>query len=205
MNRLAFPLSLVLALLHPAAAYADSDGYYCTGPGYLAYQFGMAPPPVREHRLYVLRTVGVQGIPEPVVLTLPQFQVHGLLCGESWIEVASFTDVYRITLDANKRPLRYDVVRSLRGQPIPKEFIASQLQNLGPRSGGRARLKPVRTSLGRSASGREYFLEIVAKTPEPPRPCEVIVTSRVIETDARGRAIAERMIFQGPAALECGG
>ena len=36
----------------PGVAYADSDGYYCAGPGYLAYQFGMAPKSVAPHRLH---------------------------------------------------------------------------------------------------------------------------------------------------------
>ena len=41
-------IALLVALLTigPAGAgvaYADSDGYYCIGRGYLAYQFGMAP------------------------------------------------------------------------------------------------------------------------------------------------------------------
>jgi hypothetical protein len=51
-------LSLVwLAMLAagPDAHVADSDGYYCVGPDYLAYQFGMAYPPVAPHRLFVVR------------------------------------------------------------------------------------------------------------------------------------------------------
>ena len=203
MTRLLPVFLLVPALLFPKAAYADSDGYCCTGPGYLAYQFGLAAPPVGEHRLYVIPVYGGEGVPEPVVLSLPQFQVHGMLCGENWIEVASFTDVYRVTLDATKRPLSYDIVRSLRGQAIPSEFISSQQQNLGWLGGRRAR-SPIRVSLGH-ANDSEYLLEIVAKPFDPPRRCEVVVTSRVVQVDRTGAQASERLIFQGPAALECGG
>jgi hypothetical protein len=205
VNRFAFFFLLLIALVSPRSAYADSDGYYCNGPGYLAYQFGMAAPPVAEHRLFVLRTNGARGIPEPVAFALPQFQVHGIVCGEDWIEVASLTDVYRVTLDASRRPIRYEASRSFEGQPMPKEFIASQLQNLGPLGGRRAVRQPIRISIGQSSSGTEYILEITAKPSEPPRPCEAMMTSRVIETDGGDTPIGERVIFQGPAALECGG
>jgi hypothetical protein len=86
--------------------------YYCTSRGYLAYQFGMAPLPVASHRLYVLRIGTAAGIAEPAELELPQFQVHGLRCGEGWIDVASFTATYHVTLDGLARPIRYDVRRS---------------------------------------------------------------------------------------------
>src|SRR5437762_7688068 len=33
---------LILSPLGVGTAYADSDGYYCVGRGYLAYQFGLA-------------------------------------------------------------------------------------------------------------------------------------------------------------------
>ena len=141
----------------PGVAYADSDGYYCAGPGYLAYQFGMAPKSVAPHRLHVISLRGPQGIPEPAVIELPQFQVHGMLCGEGWIDVASFTAVYRVTLDKNDRPQRYERRSSLESQPIPQPFIRSQSQSLGAFSGGRAYPKPIRTSLERKTLGGEWF------------------------------------------------
>ena len=38
--------------------YADSDGYYCVGHDFIAYQFGFAAPPVGPHRLFVVRFGG---------------------------------------------------------------------------------------------------------------------------------------------------
>src|SRR5687767_15632826 len=106
-------LLAVVTLLGPGGvgmAYADSDGYYCTGRGYLAYQFGMAPSSVvTPHRLYVLRIGTSGGIAEPAELELPAFQVHGLRCGDGWIDVASFTATYRVTFDGQARPIRYEV------------------------------------------------------------------------------------------------
>jgi hypothetical protein len=196
---------VVLGLAVPTLAYADSDGYYCTGRGYLAYQFGMAPMPVAPHRVSVISIRGAQGIPEPSTLQLPQFQVHGMLCGDGWIDVASFTTVYRITLDANDRPVRYEERGSLKGQPIPQAFIQSQVQNLGPLGGAKAYVKPIRTALAVRPLGGEYILEVIAKAIEPVNVCEISVTSRIVETDAAGREVNARILFQGRGHRECGG
>jgi hypothetical protein len=196
---------VMLALCVPVAAHADSDGYYCVGPGYLAYQFGMAPKPIAPHRVYVLSTRGPKGIPEPAVLELPQFQVHGMSCGEGWIDVASFTAIYRVTLDKDDRPVRYEMTTSFAGQPVPQTFIRSQRQNLGSLGGGWAYPKPMRTSLGAKPPGGEYILEVSAKATDAVKPCELSITSRIVETDDAGREISQRIIFQGRGPRECGG
>jgi hypothetical protein len=196
---------VLFGLAVPAVAYADSDGYYCTGRGYLAYQFGMAPMPVAPHKVNVISLRGPQGIPEPAVLELPQFQVHGMLCGDGWIDIASFTTVYRITLDVNDRPVRYEERGSLKGQPIPQAFIQSQFQNLGPLGGAKAYVKPIRTALGVRPLGGEYVLEVIAKAIEPAKACEVSVISRIVETDSGGQEVSARLIFEGRSHRECGG
>ena len=55
MKLVAAIVLLVIGHLGLGTAYADSDGYYCIGRGYLAYQFGLAAPPTRPHRLTVIR------------------------------------------------------------------------------------------------------------------------------------------------------
>jgi hypothetical protein len=196
-----------LIMLGPSGrgvAYADSEGYYCMGRGYLAYQFGMAAPPAAPHRLYVVRTAGPTGIPEAVVLELPQFQVHGMRCGAGWIDVRSFNAVYHVILDKDDRPVRYEAQPAPDGQAIPREFILSQLQNLGPWRGGRAYRKPVRASLGVKERGGQYLLEINATVVPPLEKCELAITSRIVETDRNGREINARIIFQGGGHRECG-
>ena len=195
---------LVLIPLGAGKAYADSDGYYCIGRGYLAYQFGFAAPSIRPHRLSVIRFSGVSGIQSPAVIDLPQFQVHGMQCGEGWIDVAAFITIYRVTLDENNRPVRYEVRPFPDGQKIPQEFILSQVQNLGASSGGRAYLKPVRVRVIAKERGGEYLLEIIAKAIPPLKKCELAITSRIVETDRNGREISARIIFQGRGYRECG-
>lgn len=71
-------------------------------------------------------------------------------------------------------------------------------------SGKRAYLKPVRVRLSAKERGGEYLLEVVAKAIEPVKECELSITSRVVETDSRGRQTSERIIFQGRGRRECG-
>ena len=183
-------------------AYADSDGYYCTGHGYLAYQFGMAPLPVAPHRLFVLRIGPTTGISEPVAIELPQFQVHGLRCGDGWVDVAAFTAIYRVTLDGTTRPMRYEIRPLAEGQRVPQEFYP-QL-NLGTLSRAAHDLKPQRVSLGMKADGGQYFLEMTAQLIPSDR-CRTTLTSRVVETDRNGREIRERVLFTGRGTRDCGG
>jgi hypothetical protein len=195
---------LVLSPLGAGMAYADSDGYYCVGRGYIAYQFGLAALSTRPHRLFVIRFSGVSGIPSPAVLELPQFQVHGMLCGEGSIDVAAFTGIYHVTLDENHRLARYETRPFPDGQKIPEEFTRGQFQNLGALSGGRAYLKPNRVHLSATARGGEYRLEITAKAIPPLSKCELSVVSRIVETDRNGREINARTVFQGRGHRECG-
>ena len=204
MKLLGATVLLVLIPLGAGTAYADSDGHYCIGRGYLAYQFGFAAPSIRPHRLSVIRFSGASGIQSPAVLDLPQFQVHGMQCGEGWIDVAAFTNIYRVTLDENNRPVRYQVRPFPNGQKIPQAFILSQVQNLGPSSGGRAYLKPVRVRLSTKERGGGYLLEIIAKAIPPLKKCELAITSRIVETDRNEREISARNIFQGRGHRECG-
>ena len=183
-------------------ARADSDGYYCVGPGYLAYQFGMAPLPIAPHRLHVLSTHAAPGIPEPAMLELPQFQVHGLRCGDGWIEVASFTAVYRVTLDNSKRPVRYETHQFDVRQKVPPEF--NPQRNLGMLSPARARGKIERVSLGARDGGGQLFLEM-AGYDVPADRCGVDLKSRVVETDRNGREVRERVLYQARGHRECGG
>ncbi len=204
MKLLAPTVVLVLSAFGGGTAYADSDGYYCVSRGYLAYQFEFAAPSPKPHRLSLIRFSGTSGIESPAVLELPPFQVHGMQCGEGWIDLAAFTGIYHVTRDENHRPVRYEVQPFADGQQIPQAFVPSQLQNLGGEGAARAYLKPVRAHLSATGRGGEYFLDITAKVIPPLKKCELAITSRIVETDRHGREISARIIFQGRGYRECG-
>ena len=101
--------SLALAIvfcLAATAARADSDGSYCAGPGYVAYelQFSMN---VTTHELRVVR-VGGGRIDKPLVIPLPVFQVHGMTCGENAVTIQGFDTVDRV--DLSRSPPRTETV-----------------------------------------------------------------------------------------------
>lgn len=191
---------VIFAPLGANSAYADSDGYYCVGRGYLAYQFGMAPKPVAPHHLYVIRLGTNRGIAEPVAIDLPQFQVHGLRCGEGWIDVAAFTAIYHVTLDGDARPVRFDIRPFAEGQTVPPEFYPQR--NLGMLSPA-SDLKLHRVDLGAKDDGGQYVLEMTAQL-SPTDKCRTALKSRIVETDRNGREIRDRVIFEAPGTRECG-
>jgi hypothetical protein len=197
------PRVVVLALavfLMADPARADSDGYYCAGPGYLAYQFGLAAPPVGQHRLYVVRIGGDSGIAEPDVLELKQFQVHGMRCDARSIELLAFDAVHIVELDA-RRPARYVTKPDpRRAGTVPPEWV-NQSQNLGGWSRPVGTLETERVLLERDARGSTYFLEMMPMRIER---CTLDVRSRVVQVDASGREVNARLLSEVKAFRDCG-
>lgn len=196
-------LIVIIAMLSPiglASAYADSDGYYCIGKGYLAYQFGMdsqSNPP----QVSVIRTTGAGDIPSPLVLKLPAFQVHAMRCGDGWVDVAAFTEVYRIILDASHKPVRYERRPLAGGSAGLSEFPLTP--NLGTLSRAARTLKPERVVLGDTPRDTSYVLSITA-TPVPTQRCRTSITTRIVEIDRADRELRARVIFKGQGTRECG-
>ena len=197
-------LVLLLVALNPiglATAYADSDGYYCIGRGYFAYQFGMnvqQNPP----RVSVLRTNISGDRSTPMELTLPPFQVHAMRCGEGWIDVVAFTQVYRVTLDANANPVRYETRSLVDGSRGLSEFPLTP--NLALLSRAAGTLTPERVVLGETSRGTSYVLVITVSLLPPPERCRTSITTRIVEVDMEGRELGTRPIFQGQGTRECG-
>jgi hypothetical protein len=194
---------LLVGFLGVGTAYADSDGYYCTGRGYLAYQFGLAAPPVGPHRLNIIRFGGASGFEAAVVFNLPQFQVQGILCGEGSVRIAAYDAVYTVQLDEMNRPVSYESVPWMDRGHIPPEFVGHS-QNLGAWNQAANTLTAERLSLGPADDGGQYLLEVSGKAIESER-CESIVTSRLIRTDRNGREVQQLEIFRGRGVRDCGG
>lgn len=193
---------LILSSFMARAVYADSDGYYCVGRGYIAYQFGFAAPSVGPHHLYVVRFGGASGIEGPSVLALPQFQVHGILCGERDIQIAAYDTIYTVRLDSAGRPVSYDSVPWTGPQNMPPQFVAQSL-NLGGWSRPARNLKEQRELLATASNGGRYVLEITA-VPVATNQCWSMVTSRIVRTDRNGREIQHVDVFRGRGVRECG-
>lgn len=83
-------------MARPQAARADSDGYYCAGRGFLAYEQRVAKPSPR-HELRIVRFDSVRGIEAGPAVILEDFQVHGMRCRPGVVEVAGWDTAYVVT------------------------------------------------------------------------------------------------------------
>jgi hypothetical protein len=182
-------------LLLAATACADSDGYYCVGRNYVAYQFGLAAPPVRPHRVYVIRLGGVEGIAAPATIEIPQFQVHGMACSDSTIRLEAFDALYTIHLDQLRRPVTYTVERweDPRNHPVLSHGNQPRLGGFGFSTSG---FNLQRTVLLKDETGHEFTLEIEPKQ-SPSHRCDADITTRIVEADATHAAIRQQVLFTG--------
>jgi hypothetical protein len=183
------------------SAYADSDGYYCVGRHYLAYQFVFSIPPVGHHRLYVLRLDTPSHIEPPAAFDLPEFQVHGMRCDEQLIELVAWDAVYTVHLDSTNRAVRYDRTPRDSMQPISARFGTGE--NLGAWNRTANNLKTERVPLATLSGGRKLQLQISGRRIASER-CWSMVTTHVVRTDRNGRDVERRQIFRGRASRECG-
>lgn len=87
-------LAVVFAFSVPSRA--DDDGNFCASKGYLAYELreGITPGIV-GHVVRVVRFDSQQGIRSAGEVTLKDFQVQMMTCGEERIEIAGFGTVRR--------------------------------------------------------------------------------------------------------------
>jgi len=181
--------------------YADSDGYYCVGHDFIAYQFGFAAPPVGPHRLFVVRFGGPSGIEAPAVFDLPQFQVHGILCGEHQVLLSAYDAIYTVRLDSRNLPIEYQTAPWADHQNTPAIFIGQSL-NLGAwaRTGSIAGVQ--RNTVGTGGDGGRYFLEIDIQNAET-ADCSRTIKTRLVHTDRNGRETQQLEIFSGRSARGC--
>lgn len=190
---------LMLAPRLAASARADSDGYYCVGPHYLAYQFGFAAPSPKPHRLFVVSLDRPRVVGPPIGFDLPNFQVHGMVCEQERILVAAFDRLYTVTLDHRGEPRTFSQALYEKAGVLPPEIQPPQ-RNLGGWSRPVGTLQVERIQLPARA-GTSVVLEIL------PRPaierCVTLIKTRVVVSDSRGQ-IGELTVFEGHGRRACG-
>jgi hypothetical protein len=116
-------LATATVLLLPSLAYADSDGYYCIGPGFVAYEISSSAA-ASGHWLHIVRVSAAKGIVRLPPIALPEFQVHGMTCRENGVDLDGWTTRHSVSLDPNGQA----TVTSISVEPSPK---GAQQQNLG--------------------------------------------------------------------------
>lgn len=188
---------VVLALATPLRAVADSDGYYCVGPHYFAYQFGFAAPPIGPNRLYVI-SLDSERISAPAVLDLPQFQNHGILCEDQAVKLAAYDAIYTVHLNAGFQPTGYEVTPWADHQHTPPEFVGRWL-NLGgwarPEHGFQRQL------VGTVNGGNIRYYLVIRETQVSQ--CQWRIESRLVRTDRNDRELQNSEIFNAISQRAC--
>ncbi len=187
------PSGLLLSLLifAPSPARADSDGYYCIGRGYLAYQFNELSHPTEGHTLYLIRFDPDNGLFGPTQFPLEPFQVHGMRCLDDAVDLLAWDRIYRIDRGVQEQP-RIDLVEPQPEDSIFPDFSSDNLGRFAPAS----QTIPLKT-----ASGRFSFELVIEQhtDPDSARPPGVIlhqIRSFLRQTDAKGKTV-EKEIFVG--------
>lgn len=155
-------------LLLTTTAAADSDGYFCIGPHYLAYETRLGADDT-GHSLHIVR-LAEDGTVRRARRTIPDFQVHGMSCEADIVMLDGWDATYEIDLVHPVDP-RW-------GRHKPGELLKGYARmNLAQwnRAAGENRTQ-------RLALWGRAMLEII--NGKGLKPCEHTVLTRVVGTDA---------------------
>ncbi len=191
---------LALAFLSTArSVHADRDGYYCTGPSYIAFELSPRHP-TPAHVLYVVSLRDSGGIAPPTTLELPRFQVHGMRCNASSVQLLSWDSLYTVNLGASGLSLVAGVA------PWAKQGIGRQLPvdystlNLGPSSRAAVGGQPDTVALPIQSTAYKFILAFNVRL----APCTYRVVTRLVELDAASHAVAALTLFDADTPRACG-
>lgn len=181
---------------------ADSDGYFCTGLNYIAYQLSLSLRTGR-HTLYVVLLSDSAGIGRPDSIELSEFQVHGMRCDTSSVELLGWDSLYTVRLrDARPSPLARVAPWADQGasRRVPPAYL---LSNLGGWSSaaksGRSGLVPLQMD-----GATHRFALAMDVTSEPKNPCVHTMRTRIVQLDMAQRPIHALTVFHGTVPSECG-
>lgn len=164
------------ALTQPAQA--DSDGHYCATASYLAWE-------TRGFRGDGTHQLHVIPLAAPTVrwhVELPDFQLHGLQCGDSSVQIYAFTDAHRIDIEAHSA--------SYVGAEQPTEIDSLRERWLPRRFGDTPEL-----SLRGAPPGTELSLVTDLARRKFAESSEFTTLVRLIQTDKQRRLIDSQVIF----------
>ena len=197
-------LSAVVVLASIGAArpaHADSDGYYCIGPNYLAYQLSLGPKSP-GHFLYVVSLRDSASLGPPTKVQLPRFQVHGMRCGASSVQLLGWDSLYTVNLNGSRPSVVTQVAPwTKRGTSRQPPSGYAQL-NLGGWNPAAKAGRPDTIPLGVQSTASRFLLAIDVRATE--HPCVYKVVTRVLRLDAASHVVATVKLFDGEALRECG-
>ena len=179
---------LLVAIGGASTARADSDGTFCAGPGYMAYELRAWSTASRKHELRIVRVGGKARIAEPVTSMLDDFQVHGMRCEKERIVLVGWDRKYSIAL---AQPVRVEIEAIAPGA-IPAGYDAPSFSDPnGPRIIG----------IPSQIDDRAYAIHIVRRDENHVTPGQggVVVhrtRARIVELDTTMRVTNQREVYR---------
>ncbi|MBW3671301.1 MAG: hypothetical protein KY432_06470 [Acidobacteria bacterium] len=178
----------VVALLFlgfSAVAAADSDGYFCVGRGYLAYETH-ASETSDAHQLHVVQYFAADGIIHLPPITLEDFQVHGMNCHSTGIELHGWTTIYSVDITDPTQPIISSRPGSVEDErPPPAENLGhwakEQVINLEAEDAapGEFQLVISRISRGVEGGSEHYTFSELIHRAQPPWLTSITQSSRL--------------------------
>ena len=192
-------LSLFAALNCPTVALADSDGYFCIGPDYLAFELSFSRAP-HTHRLYVMRFDDPIQWKAPVWIDLPEFNNGPMRCEERSIALAAWESIHHVTWSvADPADLSLQTTTKPPGPSDPSDYPDA----LGSLSFGiPGNTQEYSASLPSHDLDYSYTLS-VTRTRDLSKQCVVHVRSTVAQQVADA-VVDEYELFAGTMPAECG-
>jgi hypothetical protein len=182
--------AFLVAVVCPTTALADSDGYYCVGKGYLAFETRWSQAS-NAHTLTVIRVSRSGGIQRLAPIPLDDFQVHGITCRDTGVDLQGWSRRYSVDLSAGETPK----VTSMAAAFDPKAALA-QL-NLGRLA------RPGVTDIPSDGIANEFQLVIAQTTRSTRGGTEYFTITQVFQRDFRnpaGPLLATVTLFAGAEA-----
>lgn len=196
MRRFATALAL---FVWATASLADSDGAFCIGPEYLAFELSFSYEP-ESHRLYLMRFENPAGWKEISSIEMPYFSFPNMKCETNVIRLATWDAVYSVSLsESNAAELSLQTEPRPPGPPSLQEYP----DDLGSLSRGISR-PYAQHDFALPSNDPVYSYELhVSKLPDPNDRCIYHVRSWVTQVVA-GDVVDEHELLALDQTGECG-
>lgn len=186
----------------PASLRADSDGYYCSGPGYLAYELSFSFG-ATAHVLYLVALSDSIGIGHPAAVALPRFQVHAMRCDSGAVELLGWDSLYTVRFRQARAPSVASVTSRARPVVFQRPLPGYPTGNLGGWSSAVRAGRPDTVDL-HVVGARHRFVLALDLEADANDPCSYMVRTRIVQFEQARVAIDVLTLFQGRVPRECG-